>query len=351
MKKIILTLSIAIPSLITLLLITYFSLFEPLISIELIGDKKITQEVNSEYKELGAKVSGTKKEYTIEGIVDTTKLATYTLTYKVKHILTKTVKRTIIIVDTTPPELTLTASDITLYKNETYNEPGYKSIDNHDQDITENVEVINNVNTKQAGTYKVIYISTDSSNNITTKERIVTVKEKQLYEPSTKATYINGILLVNKQYALPSTYNPGVDPTANQALKSLQQAANNAGYSMPLISAFRSYSRQKTLYNNYAARDGVALADTYSARPGHSEHQSGLAFDVGAIDDNYGNTPAGIWLANNCHKYGFIIRYLKGKTHITGYKYEPWHIRYVGVEHATKIYNQNITLEEYLGVS
>jgi D-alanyl-D-alanine carboxypeptidase len=120
---------------------------------------------------------------------------------------------------------------------------------------------------------------------------------------------------------------------------------------MPLVSGFRSYSRQKTIYNNYVAIDGVTKADTYSARPGHSEHQTGLAFDVGAIDDNYGNTAAGKWLANNAHKYGFIIRYPKGKTHITGYKYEPWHIRYIGTNHATTIYNKQITLEEYLNVA
>lgn len=190
----------------------------------------------------------------------------------------------------------------------------------------------------------------DSSANKSVAIRKVTVKKKEVKVES-GITYINGIMLVNKKYALPSTYNPGINPTANQALKSLQAGASAAGHNIPLVSGFRSYSRQTTLYNNYVARDGVAKADTYSARPGHSEHQSGLAFDVGAIDDNYGNTPAGIWLKDNCHKYGFIIRYLKGKEHITGYKYEPWHIRYIGVDHATAIYNQQITLEEYLGVA
>lgn len=351
MKKILFTFIIANISIVTLLLIAYFSLYEPLISIELIGEKTITQEINTQYNELGAKVTGTKKKYTINGVVDTTKLATYTITYKIKHIITKTVKRKVIVVDTTPPELTLLDQDITIYENEEYKEPGYTSIDNHDKDISSNVEVINNLNNKKAGTYKIIYISTDSSNNITTKERNVIVKEKSLYQPSQTPTYINGILLVNKKYALPSTYNPGVDTTANNALKQLQQDANKAGYNIPLLSAFRSYSRQQTIYNNYVARDGYTLADTYSARPGHSEHQTGLAFDVGAIDDYYGDTPAGKWLATNSHKYGFIIRYPKGKTHITGYKYEPWHIRYIGIEHATNIYNKNITLEEYLQVS
>ena len=94
----------------------------------------------------------------------------------------------------------------------------------------------------------------------------------------------------------------------------------------------------------------MVAADTYSARAGHSEHQTGLAFDVGKIDDNYGNTKEGVWLKNNAHIYGFIIRYPKGKEHITGYKYEPWHIRYLGVDIATKVYNKGVTLEEYLGI-
>ena len=96
--------------------------------------------------------------------------------------------------------------------------------------------------------------------------------------------------------------------------------------------------------------DGQALADTYSARPGHSEHQTGLAFDVGAIDDNFGSTAAGKWLANNAHLYGFIIRYPKGKENITGYKYEPWDIRFLGIDIATKVYESGLTLDEYLGI-
>ena len=120
---------------------------------------------------------------------------------------------------------------------------------------------------------------------------------------------------------------------------------------MPIISGFRSYGTQSRLYNNYVARDGEAKANTYSAKPGQSEHQTGLAFDVGALDDNYGNTAAGRWLSENAHKYGFIIRYMKGKENITGYQYEPWHIRYVGETVAADIYSKGLTLEEYLGVA
>lgn len=163
-------------------------------------------------------------------------------------------------------------------------------------------------------------------------------------------TYINGILVVNKKYSVPSTYSPGVNGTAYNAYIALKNAANAAGFSMPLISGYRSYQTQTNLYNRYVAQYGESIANTFSAKPGQSEHQTGLAFDVGSIDNNYGNTSAGIWLAQNAHKYGFIIRYPKGKEWITGYQYEPWHIRYLGTSVATDIYNKGVCLEEYLGI-
>lgn len=328
----------------------YFIFYNPFLDIKLKGKKKITLEVNSEYKEEGASVSGTNNKYKVIGKVNTKKIGSYILTYKIKLLKTeKEIKREIIIVDTTKPEIKLTKGNISIYQNETFKDPGYEVTDNYDENTK--VEVTGKVDTKKVGEYKLTYTATDSSNNQATAERKITVKKKEVKTTTSGITYINGILLVNKKYSLPSTYNPGVNQTAQSALNKLQSAANKAGHKMPLVSGFRSYSRQKTIYNNYVAMDGVAKADTYSARPGHSEHQTGLAFDVGAIDDNYGNTAAGKWLANNAHKYGFIIRYPKGKTNITGYKYEPWHIRYIGVNHATTIYNKNITLEEYLNVA
>ena len=101
---------------------------------------------------------------------------------------------------------------------------------------------------------------------------------------------------------------------------------------------------------SYCAEDGRAAADTYSARPGHSEHQTGLAIDLNDVTDNFGNSREGKWVAAHCHEYGFIIRYPKGKQKITGYMYEPWHVRYVGVKLATKIHDSGLTLEEYLGI-
>lgn len=108
-----------------------------------------------------------------------------------------------------------------------------------------------------------------------------------------------------------------------------------------------------TIYNNYVRQDGQREADTYSARAGHSEHQSGLAFDVNIINSSFANTNEARWLAANCYRYGFILRYPEGKTKETGYMYEPWHFRYVGIDLATKLYNNGnwLTMEDYFGIT
>ena len=163
-------------------------------------------------------------------------------------------------------------------------------------------------------------------------------------------TYVNGILIANKSYSLPSSYGTGLTGEMKAALNKMYQAAASEGISLQTRSGFRPYSTQQTLYNKYCNRDGKALADTYSARPGYSEHQTGLAVDINSLETSFGQTPEGIWLATNCHKYGFIIRYPQGKESITGYQYEPWHVRYLGVETATAVYNSGLCLEEYLGI-
>ena len=134
----------------------------------------------------------------------------------------------------------------------------------------------------------------------------------------------------------------------------LLSAHKETGRKIKSISGFRSYDYQKNLYARYVRRDGERKASMYSAKPGHSEHQTGLAFDIGGPNQNYwlrnsfDSTKEGIWLKDNAHRFGFILRYPKGKTHITGYDYEPWHFRYVGIEDATEIYKNNLTLEDYL---
>ena len=159
-------------------------------------------------------------------------------------------------------------------------------------------------------------------------------------------------LIANKTYGVPSSYAPGgLTSECYPAFNTLVKAAAKEGKNIYLSSGYRSYSTQASLYNRYCARDGRAAADTYSARPGHSEHQTGLAIDVNSITRSFANTKEGIWLASNAHKYGFIIRYPKNQESITGYSYEPWHIRYVGKDLAAAVYNSGLCLEEFFGIT
>ena len=122
------------------------------------------------------------------------------------------------------------------------------------------------------------------------------------------------------------------------------------GLNIRLISAYRSFAYQKVLYDNYVLKENEKEADTYSARPGHSEHQTGLAIDLDNVRKNYNDfdkTKEFEWMQLNAHKYGFILRYPKDKEHITGYIYEPWHYRYVGTKIAKIIHKENITFDEY----
>ena len=117
-------------------------------------------------------------------------------------------------------------------------------------------------------------------------------------------------------------------------------------------SGFRSYEYQSELYNGYVASSGQEAADTFSARPGHSEHQTGLALDINVASTraHFENTPAFAWLKEHCAEYGFILRYDKGKEDVTGYRFEPWHYRYVGAEAAAAIMEQGVSYEEYLAL-
>lgn len=163
-------------------------------------------------------------------------------------------------------------------------------------------------------------------------------------------TYIDGILIANKSYSLPADYDPGESSEALDAFYEMQADAYEEGLNIYISSSYRSYDDQARIYQNYCDTDGQEAADTYSSRPGFSDHQTGMAFDLNSIDDSFGFTPESDWVSANCHKYGFIIRYPKGKEDITGYQYEPWHIRYIGVEKATAVYESGLCLEEYLGI-
>ncbi len=185
----------------------------------------------------------------------------------------------------------------------------------------------------------------------------VTVKKVDYYAPAIAfdeddgCTYIDGVLIANKTYPLPEGYAPGgLLPTVVEAWNAMVDAAKEDGISLWIVSGYRSYQTQKTIYNNYVANNGQAQADTYSARPGHSEHQTGLAFDINEISYAFGESAAGKWVAEHAAEYGFIIRYPKEKQEITGYVYEPWHLRYLGTELATEVYESGLCLEEYFNI-
>lgn len=169
------------------------------------------------------------------------------------------------------------------------------------------------------------------------------------------------LVIVNKYYKLDNNYVPSdltkIDSNGNMATKDTVDAynkmiedASKEGLKFKINSAYRSYSTQEYLYNRYKTNHGFAWAEKYSARPGHSEHQTGLALDIVSNSSNFDNfedTKEFSWLQENAYKYGFIMRYLEDKQYITGYSYESWHYRYVGVENAKIIKNENLTFEEY----
>ena len=269
--------------------------------------------------------------------------------------------------------------------------------DNYDKEIE--VKVEGEYDLKKAGEYKLQYIAKDSSGNETKKEVVLVVKEKVVEtpkivekpvtnnsnnqtqnnnsEPAPSApvvnqdgsfttskgfhgetrngiTYIDGVLIANKTYALPKSYAPGgLTGETSKAFNTMKSAAAQEGISIWVASGFRSYDLQNRLWTNRKNKNGIAFADAGTARPGHSEHQTGLAMDINMVDDAFENTAAGQWLFKNAYKYGFILRYPRGKTGETGYKYESWHYRYVGVDLATKLYNGGnwITLENYFGIT
>ncbi len=170
-------------------------------------------------------------------------------------------------------------------------------------------------------------------------------------------------VLVNKEYKLPSNYVPKdltiIDQQyseGSQYLRNLAQInfekmaydASLVGLTIKAVSTYRSFEYQKNLFNKYVKEKGFNYASMCSAKAGHSEHQTGLAVDISNSNldyDNFDKTKEFIWVKNNAHKYGFILRYPKNKTNITKYKYEPWHYRYVG-ELAKELYENDLTLDE-----
>ena len=193
---------------------------------------------------------------------------------------------------------------------------------------------------------------------------LILLENSNFYKDITIVNNYDYSILVNKNNKLESTYIPEdlesinlnfsckdkyLRHAAKIAFEKMASDALKDGMHIIAVSTYRSYDYQEKLYNEYVKTKGFYYAETCSARPGHSEHQTGLSVDVADLSldyDNFENTKEFIWMINNSYKYGFILRYPKGKFHITGFKYEPWHFRYVG-DIAQYIYENNITLEEY----
>lgn len=296
-------------------------------------------------------------------VVDTAKIGKQKVVFHVKNKNNEEEEfdLTIDVVDTKKPEIeakeevsTYVGSKIDLLKD-------VKVTDNSLEEIE--VKVVGEYDINKAGEYKLKYEASDSSDNKSELDFVL----KVIDDPNNRVfitskgfsgktvngvTYIDGVLIANKTYSLPSNYGYGLTKETQNAFNRMQADAKALGLNLWLSSGYRSYNDQKYIYNNYVARDGQAAADTYSARPGYSEHQTGLAFDLNTISDAFANTAEGKWVAENCHKYGLILRYPKGKDNITGYKYESWHLRYLGGELPSKLYNNGdwITLEEYFGI-
>lgn len=202
-------------------------------------------------------------------------------------------------------------------------------------------------------------------------DRIVTLvntgSDKEWYSNIKKTDVSKDILMINnKTYKLPDDYepddlvdvknwysygnNPKLRKEAYDKFIEMFNKAKEENLTIIINSSYRSYKYQENLYNDYLNKNGQSETDAYAARPGHSEHQTGLTIDVttyGANGDTFDKTDEFKWLQDNAHKYGFILRYPKGKEYITGYNYESWHYRYVGVEAATIIHDSNITFDEY----
>ncbi len=330
-----------------------------------------TYEINSEvkYSEL---VSSLNNGILINGdeIIDTSKLGDVkvVLVFKDKDELEQKKSINVKIIDTTKPVIEGKTEFTSYVGNDVNLLEGASVNDNSKEEIE--IKVIGDYDKNKEGTYNLKYEAADSSGNkcefnfvlnviSDPNNRVFTTSKGFNGKVVNGVTYIDGVLIANKTYSLPANYGNGITGETQNAFNMLHNDAAALGYNLTLASGYRSYYTQQNLYNNYAARDGYAAADRYSARAGHSEHQTGLAFDTCehtrpdiCINSGFDGTDQARWISENCYKYGLILRYPQGKEEITGYMHESWHLRYVGVDLATKLYNGGnwITLEEYFGI-
>lgn len=264
-------------------------------------------------------------------------------------------------------------------KSETYlelEEIGYSSdeitnILKLDEDYIEsitNLEYEENVYELMTEKYFILsnlerYINLIKTTNIKDVIELVNTDRDYSFYTNIQSTNLDKdyLMLVNKYHNLDNDYVPNnlvnvingngqVLNIVNNELTEMYNDAKELGLNLFAQSNYRSYSRQETLYNNYVKSKGQVAADRESARPGHSEHQTGLAIDFiipGQTLEQFYLSNEFIWLKDNSYKYGFILRYPEDKENITGYIYEPWHYRYVGKEVAQYIYENDLTFDEY----
>ena len=375
-KKLIIILSIILLLLIILSICGY--LFYKSKELQISFKKNIEININEEaYNTDYIKNIKNGTIISIKKALDTSKLGEQVINIKIKDYFNrkKNYKYKIKVVDKEPPIIEYKDKLSTTEGNKIDLLKDVKVKDNSKEDIK--VEVSGEYDFNKPGNYELYYIAKDSSNNEKREKFTLEVKKKEVvinntindtsfttskgFKGSIKngITYISGVLIANKTYSLPSSYGPGLTGETQNAFNKLKADAIAQGFNLYIASGYRSYNDQKYIYNNYVSYDGQANADTYSARPGHSEHQSGLAFDIcdsnvaACITSGFDNTEQAKWISNNCYKYGLIVRYPQGKTNETGYMYESWHLRYVGTELATKLYNNGnwITLENYFGIT
>lgn len=366
-KKIIVIFIIAF--IIILGIVGYLFYYSKRVNVNLVKNRKV--EINSEVYNIDY-IKGIKNGTIISDkeVVDTSILGKKKIILKIKNYFDKIEDYSyeIEIIDTIEPNIEYDDRLSTIVGTEIDLLNGVKVSDNSNEDIEISVEGEYDINT--VGEYELYYIAKDSSGNIRKEKFVLEVTDKKdinssniRYFTTSKGfkgytkdgmTYIDGVLVVNKTYSIPSSYYPGdLTSEVKDNMNNMFADAKTLGLNIYLSSGFRSYNTQKYIYNNYVLYDGLEVADTYSARAGHSEHQTGLAFDVNTVDDTFIGTPEAIWLSENAYKYGFILRYPNGKDNETGYKYESWHFRYVGNELAEKLYNNGdwITLESYFGIT
>ena len=208
--------------------------------------------------------------------------------------------------------------------------------------------------TQKASSTKPAFDKTRYSISDPTSLWVVVNKQR----PLNPKDYVPADLVVpNVPLRVPGNESMQIRAVTASAMEAMFAAAKTAGVPLMLSSGYRSYNYQVSLYGSYVAAHGQASADTFSARPGYSEHQTGLAFDVEPLDQQcdvdqcFANTPAGKWVAAHAYEYGFLIRYPSDKVAVTGYEYEPWHLRYVGKDLALELHNTHTeTLEEFFGL-